>query len=110
MKKDLYATVTNKILAELESGAAPWLKPWSATAGRNQPCNADTNRPYSGVNIVLIWGAMQANPQWTLPRFVTFNQAKKLGGTVRAGEHGTRIYFVKQIVAKSRDDDGEDKP
>jgi len=102
MKKDLYATVTNKILAELESGSAPWVKPWSATAGRNVPCNADTNRPYSGVNIVLIWGAMAANPQWIAPRFLTFKQCQALGGHVRKGEHGTQIYFVKPLLFKDK--------
>jgi antirestriction protein ArdC len=30
-KRDLYSDVTSRILAELENGAAPWIKPWSAT-------------------------------------------------------------------------------
>jgi antirestriction protein ArdC len=42
--------VTSRILAELELGAAPWVKPWSATPGQNVPCNAVSNRPYSGCN------------------------------------------------------------
>ena len=49
MKRDLYADVTTRIVAELEAGAAPWIRPWSATAGTNIPCNAVSNRPYSGV-------------------------------------------------------------
>jgi len=44
MKRDLYAEVSARIIAELEAGAAPWIKPWSATAGANTPCNAVTNR------------------------------------------------------------------
>src|SRR5450759_3640482 len=44
MKRDLYAEVSARIVAELELGAAPWIKPWSATAGMNTPCNALTNR------------------------------------------------------------------
>src|SRR5713226_838706 len=46
-RRDLYQDVTARILAELEAGAAPWVKPWSATPGQNVPCNAVTNRPYS---------------------------------------------------------------
>jgi antirestriction protein ArdC len=46
IKRDLYAEVTSRILAELELGAAPW----SATPGQNVPCNAVSNRPYSGCN------------------------------------------------------------
>src|SRR3954454_7798321 len=53
MKRDLYAEVSSRIVAELEAGAAPWIKPWSATAGANTPCNAATNRPYSGCNVTL---------------------------------------------------------
>jgi antirestriction protein ArdC len=30
IKRDLYSEVTSRILAELERGAAPWVKPWSA--------------------------------------------------------------------------------
>jgi antirestriction protein ArdC len=37
MKRDLYAEVSTRIVAELERGAAPWIKPWSATAGQNVP-------------------------------------------------------------------------
>jgi hypothetical protein len=43
MKRDLYAEVSARIVAELEKGAAPWVKPWSATPGANSPCNAVTN-------------------------------------------------------------------
>jgi len=54
MKRDLYHEVSARIVAELARGAAPWVKPWSATAGMNTPCNAVTNRPYSGCNVVLL--------------------------------------------------------
>jgi antirestriction protein ArdC len=37
MNRDLYATVSARIVAELERGAAPWIKPWSATPGANSP-------------------------------------------------------------------------
>ena len=49
---DLYTDVTSRILAELEAGAAPWVKPWSATPRQNVPQNAVTNRPYSGCNVI----------------------------------------------------------
>jgi antirestriction protein ArdC len=62
----------------LERGAAPWIKPWSATSGANKPCNAVTNRPYSGCNVVLLW--MAANAGYRTPRYLTFKQALELGG------------------------------
>ncbi len=78
MKRDLYAEVSTRIVAELEAGAAPWIKPWSATAGMNTPCNAVTNRPYSGCNVLLLWMAQTAG--YRTPRFLTFKQAAELGG------------------------------
>ena len=96
-----YAEVTARILAELAAGAAPWVKPWSATPGQNVPCNAVTGRPYSGCNVILLW---LTQGRWASPRFVTFKQAQELGGSVRKGEHGTRVYFVKQLALRDPGD------
>jgi antirestriction protein ArdC len=104
MKRDLYAEVSTRIIAELERGAAPWVKPWSATAGANTPCNAVTNRPYSGCNVVLLWLARDRG--WPTLRFLTFKQAIEAGGNVRKGEHGTKVIFVKQLQVKAGE--GED--
>src|SRR4051812_22906952 len=102
MKRDLYTEVSARILAELERGAAPWVKPWSATPGQNVPQNAVTNRPYSGCNVILLW--LTRDRGWATPRFLTFKQAQEGGGHVRKGEHGTKVYFVKQLQVR----DGED--
>src|SRR3954470_2240213 len=105
MKRDLYSEVSARIVAELEAGAAPWIKPWSATPGANTPCNAVSNRPYSGCNVVLLWMAQAAG--YRTPRFLTFKQALELGGNVRKGEHGTKVYFVKQLQVQDKGaDDG----
>src|SRR3984885_3055042 len=101
MKRDLYAEVSARIVAELEAGAAPWVKPWSATAGANSPCNAVSNWSYSGCNVVLLWMAQAGG--YRTPRFLTFKQALELGGHVRKGEHGTKVYFVKQLQVADRE-------
>jgi antirestriction protein ArdC len=95
IKRDLYTEVTSRILAELERGAAPWVKPWSATPGQNVPQNAVSNRPYSGCNVILLW--LTRGQGWPTPRFLTFKQAQEAGGSVRKGERGTKVYFVKQL-------------
>src|ERR1700747_2119494 len=82
------------------TGAAPWVKPWSSTPGANTPCNAVSNRPYSGCNVVLLWMAQAAG--YRTPRFLTFKQASELGGNVRKGEHGTKVYFVKQLQVRDK--------
>ena len=101
--KDTYQIATDKIVAELEKGAAPWVKPWRATAGRNSPANFVTDRPYSGCNVLMLWIAMQENG-WSSPRFATFKQVKAAGGNVRRGEESTEVYFVKQIIGKDKVD------
>ena len=90
MKRDLYAEVSARIVAELETGAAPWIKPWSATPGANTPCNAVTNRTDSGCNVVLLWMAQAAG--YKTPRFLTFKQASEAGGRVRKGERYESLF------------------
>ena len=104
MKRDLYAEVSARIVAELEAGAAPWAKPWSATPGANTPRNAVSNRPYSGCNVVLLWMAQAAG--YRTPRFSDVQaQALELGGNVRKGERGTKVYFVKQLQVRDQGDE-----
>src|SRR6476620_11686211 len=102
MKRDLYSEVSARIVAELEKGATPWVKPWSSS-GANTPCNAVSNRPYSGCNVVLLWMAQAAG--YRTPRFLTFKQALELDGNVRKGEPGTKVYFVKQLQVRDQGTD-----
>src|SRR5271166_2556689 len=95
MSNKIHEIVSGRIVAELERGATPWVKPWSATPGQNVPQNAVSNRPYSGCNVILLW--LAHNRGWATPRFLTFKQALEAGGHVRKGEHGTKVYFVKQL-------------
>jgi antirestriction protein ArdC len=39
---------------------------------------------------------------YSTPRYLTFKQAQDLGGNVRKGEHGTKVYFVKQLQVRDR--------
>jgi antirestriction protein ArdC len=103
--RDLYREVTEAIIAELKAGVRPWVQPWSKTPGLNVPCNAVSSRPYSGVNVLLLWIARKQG--WPQPRFLTFKQAREAGGHVRAGEHGRIIVFVKDVEKR---DEGEDEP
>lgn len=107
MANNLYQNVTARILSELETGTAPWVKPWSATPGKNIPHNAATNRPYSGCNVILLW---LSQGRFAAPRFLTFKQALDLGGNVKKGEHGFTVFFVKPMTGKkTKDESGEDQ-
>jgi len=105
-KRDIYQEVTDRIVAALEGGAAPWVQPWRSIGVSGDLRNGQTGHVYSGINVLLLGMELAANG-WTDPRFVTFRQAKALGGSVRKGEHGTMITFWKSLVKET--DDGERK-
>lgn len=105
MARDLYQTVTDRIVAKLEAGTAPWVQPYSRKA-QGLPCNAVTNRPYSGINILLYYMSQAAG--YARPRFLTFKQAKAAGGFVKKGEKGMALFFFKPMVSKDKAT-GEDK-
>ena len=108
----LYAEVTARIIAELEAGRFPWVQPWSSTtAAPGLPCNAVTGRRYSGINILLLWGAViergYASQGW-----LTFAQALDAGGCVRKGERGTTVVYADRFTPENERErarsDGDD--
>jgi antirestriction protein ArdC len=56
---DLYQRVTAQIVASLEQGVRPWLKPWNAehAAGRITRPLRGNGVPYQGINVLMLWGA-----------------------------------------------------
>ena len=96
MNKDIYQTITDKIIESLENGVAPWVKPWASCGA---PRNAVTGREYSGINMILLAMSPFANPLW-----LTYNQAKAVNATVRKGEHGTQVVFFKPFKITDKND------
>ena len=99
-RTNLYDEITGKIIAELETGHFPWVQPWSSSAAKaplGLPRNASTGRAYSGINILILWGAVV---QHGFPGqgWVTFRQALSLGGHVRKGERGTTVVYADRFV------------
>jgi antirestriction protein ArdC len=103
--RDMHREITDKILAMLKTGVAPWRKPWSERVqahGSVMPRNAITGRFYSGANVILLWSHAEVNG-WG-PRWLTFKQARAAGGNVRKGEHGVAVIFVNRIVVRDKKD------
>ena len=96
MQKDIYQEITDKIIASLEKGVAPWVKSWASCGA---PRNAATGREYSGINTILLAMSPYASPLW-----LTYNQAKAAGGTVRKGEHGTQVVLFKPLTITDKND------
>lgn len=84
MKQDIYEQVTSRILSQLEQGVAPWKSPYFSKVGF--PRNFSSGKAYQGINVFLL-GSLR----FTSPYFLTFIQAKELGGFVRKGEKGSLV-------------------
>ena len=84
MKINVYEQVTNRMIELLEQGVVPWKSPYFATVGF--PKNFATGKGYRGINIFLL-GSLR----YTSPYFLTFIQAKELGGSVKKGERGGMV-------------------
>lgn len=104
MAASVYELVTGKILEQLRKGSVPWRKPWSTrlTGGSGMPRNAVSGRPYSGINFLLLSTAPYRDPRW-----LTFRQARNLGGTINIGEKSTLVTFWN--ITEIEDDQGEQK-
>ncbi len=99
-RSSLYDDITDRIIAELEEGRLPWVQPWGtpdAEAPLAMPRNAATSRQYSGINILILWGAVVRHG-YPGQHWLTFRQAQALGGTVRKGERGTTVVYADRFV------------
>ncbi len=107
MATSIYEDVTAKIIEQLEMGVAPWRKPW--TGGNTQmPRNAVSNRPYSGINVWLLWLASEANG-WSSGRWATYRAWNRIGGHVNRGEKGTKVTYWNVSDKKTVDPDTNGK-
>jgi antirestriction protein ArdC len=93
-KSDLYADVTNKIVAAIEAGAATYTLPWQRIAGL--PKNVASHRSYRGINTLLLW-LIGNQKGYTTPYWATFKQWIELGHPVRKGETSATVVFWKLL-------------
>jgi antirestriction protein ArdC len=99
-RASLYDEITDKIVAELEAGRVPWVQPWGTAAAKAplaMPRNAATGRHYSGINVLILWGAVVEHG-FLGQSWLTFRQALALGGNVRKGERGTTVIYADRFV------------
>jgi len=117
-RADLYEEVTRRIVAQMEEGCLPWVQPWASVRGEASttpapglPRNAVTGRNYSGINVLILWGAV-IDHGWPSQGWLTFRQAQQAGGAVRKGEHGTTVVYADRFTPEAEKqrarDTGED--
>jgi antirestriction protein ArdC len=99
VRQDVYTRVTEKIIADLERGVRPWVRPWNAsnTEGRIAKPLRSNAVPYRGINVLLLW-AEAVTKGYQSPFWITFRQAKNdWNAHVRRGEKGSLIVYASSI-------------
>ena len=93
----IYQVVTDRVIEKLKEGVCPWVKPWKG--GHDAiAMNAISKKPYSFLNQMLLGFEGQ---------YLTFNQAKQLGGNVRKGSKSRPVVFwTRGYTTKEKDKDG----
>lgn len=102
-RASLYDDITGKIIAELEAGRVPWVQPWGTVAAKAplaMPRNAATGRHYSGINVLILWGAVIQHG-FPCQNWLTFRQALSRGANVRKGERGTTVVYADRFTPEN---------
>ena len=93
---DIYQTITDRMIAEMEQGIIPWKKPWMAAG---VAISHTTGKAYSLLNQMLLGKAGE---------YLTFKQVQAEGGCVRKGEKAKMVVFWK-FIEKEDEETGETK-
>ncbi|GAB5101373.1 ArdC family protein [Caballeronia sp. HLA56] len=106
---DIYTRVTEKILADLEHGVRPWVKPWSGASARDRITLPVRHNgvPYQGINILLLWGE-QLDKGFQSNRWMTFKQAQALEANVRKNEHGSLVVYASKLTKSETAENGDE--
>lgn len=108
MATDIYETITNKIVAQIEAGAGEWRMPWHGE-GLKAPRNPLSGTRYRGINVPLLWAAGEEKG-YSSSLWATYKQWQEAGAQVRKGEKSELVFFWKKIdrPAEDAEQGGED--
>lgn len=106
-QKDIYQNVTDKIITDLEAGTTSWTLPWAQSKFAGSLPLRSNGIPYQGINILMLWMAGMMNGHAS-PFWMTFRQAKTIGGSVKKGSKGTKIVYSSPVTKTLKDENGEE--
>jgi len=98
---EVYSKTLEHVVTAMESGVAPWVRPWSDVKGGSIPHNAITGRPYSGGNVLALWMAQMMHG-YSSQGYCTFKQAVAAGCVVRKGSKGHHVYYMSTVERKDK--------
>lgn len=94
MTFDVYEMVNQQIINRLEAGVIPWRMPWKSNG--SFPKNLFSKKAYRGFNLFYLWSLNLERPY-----FLTFNQVKEIGASVRKGAKSFVVVFWKMVDSKA---------
>lgn len=106
---DIYAKITDRIVAALEEGVRPWVQPWNTgnLEGRITRPLRHNGEPYSGINVLLLWSETVSRG-FRSPTWMTFRQAAELGAHVRKGETGSTVVYANRVKKTETAENGDE--
>ncbi len=102
-ERDFRQELTDKFVAALDEGKIPWERPWDEVGVSARPRNAVSGHEYTGANRMVLT-LTQLDQKYSDPRWLTFNQARHLGGGVEKVQKGTQIEFWSEKPFYTRKD------
>ena len=106
---DVYRRITNQIIADLEKGVKSWTKPWKggdANSRITMP-RRHSGEQYQGINILSLW-ASSMKQEFSSATWMTFKQAKEIGGHILKGEKGSLVVYANTMNRSEENDKGEE--
>lgn len=112
-RADIYARITDEIIAAIENGAGDetgaWRAPWHHNGSAVfRPCNVQSGKAYRGVNVLALWAASEARG-FSSGLWGTYRQWAERGAQVRKGEKSSLVVFWKTAEQKEDDQNGDDQ-
>lgn len=107
VRQDVYTRVTQKIVADLESGVRTWMKPWTGGEASFGLPLRHCGTPYRGINVLLLWSEALEHG-YASSKWMTYRQAQELGGQVRKGQHGSLVVYADRFTKTEADENGQD--
>lgn len=106
-RADIYARITDRIIADLEKGVRPWVQPWNVANanGRISRPLRHNGEPYTGMNTLLLWSE-GIERGFASPMWMTFRQAVQLNASVRKGENGATVVFASRFTKSEANGNG----
>lgn len=106
MSSLIYQQVTDQIIQQLESGAAPWVKEWNSSSSANH--NVISGKAYQGINTIILGMSAAANG-FKSNTWATYKQWAEKGAQVLKGTKGTTIIFYSPVTGSKVTASGEEK-